>query len=251
MPFFGESHHIHCQFAGDLVFNESQGKQISEGGAVEFTTWLIYVSVIGVLILSPGPSALLCLSDGLNYGRLHATPTVLGGATAALCLMLVSIVGLGAVLVASDQLFYGLKLAGAGYLCWLGSRALLVHKHTGVVDQMDSSPLEIQNQLEAPWFARFWKGFLVGISNPKDLLFFIALFPGFIEPMRPLGEQYIALALTWFLIDCGAMLMYAGLGANLAPWMSRASNMVKLQKGLGVAFIGLGVGLAITAEAGD
>ena len=54
---------------------------------MELNTWLLYISVISLLILSPGPSALLCISDGLKFGNKKAIPTILGGAIAALVLM--------------------------------------------------------------------------------------------------------------------------------------------------------------------
>ena len=72
---------------------------------MELSTWLLYVSVISLLIFSPGPSTLLCVSDGLKFGKKKSIPTVLGGAIAALVLMTLSASGLGAILVASETLF--------------------------------------------------------------------------------------------------------------------------------------------------
>ncbi|WP_246009035.1 LysE family transporter [Vreelandella nanhaiensis] len=64
-------------------------------------TWLTYVGVIFALIIFPGPVALLCTSHGLKFGRKHTTATVLGGALSSLVLMMVSSLGLGAILAAS------------------------------------------------------------------------------------------------------------------------------------------------------
>jgi homoserine/homoserine lactone efflux protein len=64
---------------------------------MELSVWLLYISVVSVLILSPGPSALLCMSDGVKFGNKKTMPTILGGAIAALALMSVSALGLGAM----------------------------------------------------------------------------------------------------------------------------------------------------------
>jgi len=58
---------------------------------MELSTWLLYISVISILLISPGPSALLCVSDGLKFGNKKTIPTVLGGASAALVLMSISL----------------------------------------------------------------------------------------------------------------------------------------------------------------
>jgi homoserine/homoserine lactone efflux protein len=86
---------------------------------------------------------------------------------------------------------------------------------------------------------------MVGISNPKDLLFFIALFPGFMSVDLPQFEQYIILACTWFFIDCVSMFMYAGLGSKISPWISNNSNLVN--RTVGGIFIVLGAALAVSS----
>ena len=87
---------------------------------MELATWLVYLSVISLLIFSPGPSALLCVSDGLKFGNKKTIPTIIGGAIAALVLMSISAAGLGAILVASKTLFFTIKMLGALYLIYLG-----------------------------------------------------------------------------------------------------------------------------------
>ena len=136
-------------------------------------TWITYVGVITALIVFPGPVALLCTSHGLRFGRHRATATVLGGGLASLVLMLVSALGLGAILAASETAFSLLKVVGGGYLIFLGIQAWRAKPQPpspgldGAVPDLPAPRASIGRL--------FRHGFMVGVSNPKDLLFFAAL----------------------------------------------------------------------------
>jgi len=212
---------------------------------MEFNTWLIYISVIGLLIASPGPSSLLCMSDGLKFGTKNTIPTILGGASSALVLMSISAVGLGAILAASETLFFVIKLVGALYLMFLG------WKSWSDGDLKIESPISGDNECKAVhylWYRLYRKGFMVGISNPKDLLFFIALFPSFMRADLPQLEQYVVLACTWFVVECVCMLMYAGLGSKISPLLSTAKSMTIINRTVGSVFVCLGSALAVSAS---
>jgi len=198
--------------------------------------------VISLLIFSPGPSALLCISDGLKYGNKKTIPTILGGAIAALLLMSISAIGLAAILVASQLLFVTIKIVGACYLIYLGFCAWKENP-IAITDPIDNKRATAQ---QYSWFRLFKKGFMVGISNPKDLLFFIALFPSFMSADLPQTEQYIVLACTWFVIDCSSMFMYAGLGNKIAPLLKKTSTLQLVNRIVASVFILLGSALLIS-----
>ncbi|WP_205340703.1 LysE family translocator [Denitrificimonas caeni] len=208
---------------------------------MELSTWLVYISVISVLICSPGPSAVLCMSNGLQYGNKKTIPTILGGAIAALLLMTISAVGLGAVLVASETLFFLIKIIGALYLVYLGWTAW---QNTNV--KLVGTAVNKRTLVNYSFFSLFQKGFMVGISNPKDLLFFIALFPSFMSADLPQIQQYVVLACTWFVIDCTSMFMYARLGSKISPWLAETNRMNLVNRSVGSLFIVLGSALAIS-----
>lgn len=209
---------------------------------MEWSTWLVYISVISILIFSPGPSALLCIADGVKFGNKKTIPTILGGAIAALILMSISAVGLGAILAASEHLFFVIKMLGALYLIYLGWSAW----KEGKIDLPSETTINTK-LVSYSSVTLFRKGFMVGISNPKDLLFFIALFPSFMDAQLPQVEQYIVLASTWFLIDCSSMFMYAGLGAKISPLLAKPRTMNIVNRVVGSVFITLGGALAASA----
>ena len=208
---------------------------------MDLSTWLLYISVISILLLSPGPSGLLCLSDGLKFGHKKAIPTVLGGATSALVLMTISAIGLGAVLAASTTLFLVIKLLGAAYLIYLG---LMAWKEGGIKIEANTSNTKTLINYSA--FKRYQKGFMVGISNPKDLLFFIALFPSFMNTELPAFNQYMILASTWFVLECISMFMYVCLGSKISPFLSKPTNVKFVNRSVASIFIFLGGALALS-----
>ncbi|MGB5866835.1 MAG: LysE family translocator [Arcobacteraceae bacterium] len=209
---------------------------------MELSTWLLYISVISLLIFSPGPSALLCVSDGLKYGNKKTIPTILGGAIAALVLMTVSAIGLGSILAASETLFFIIKIVGAFYLIYLG-----IKTWRDSDSHLCNDYSKQETSLNYSFYSLFQKGFMVGISNPKDLLFFIALFPSFMDVTLPQTQQYIILAITWFIIDCTSMFIYAGLGSKINPFISKANNINILNRTIGSVFVFLGGLLAFSA----
>lgn len=208
---------------------------------MELNTWLVYISVIGILIFSPGPSALLCVSDGLKYGNKKTIPTIIGGAVAALVLMSISAAGLGAILIASEKLFFIIKLIGGFYLIYLG---WTTWKEGSI--KVEITPENSSSFINYSFFSLLRKGFMVGISNPKDLIFFIALFPSFMNAALPQTEQYMVLACTWFILDCTSMFMYAGLGSKISPWLSQTKTRILVNRTVGSLFIILGSTLAIS-----
>jgi len=203
--------------------------------------WLAYTGVIAALIAIPGPSALISMTHGLRYGRRQALATVTGGVLAALILMSASALGLGAILAASTTAFTLLKIVGAAYLVWLGISAWR--------DKGHDAPMAAPEMEDAPGAMRlFRKGFMVGISNPKDLLFFAALFPNFIDANQPHALQFATLALTWAVLDCSIMFSYACAGRRLSGVFSNPKRLRMLNRSTGSLFVFAGGALALSAK---
>ena len=205
--------------------------------------WLLYVSVVLAVIVTPGPSAALCLTHGARHGVWRATATVLGGMVASLTLMSLSALGLGAAIAASTTLFLAIKFAGAAYLIWLG----VAMWRAPVDDTAPARPKEAPTPavVQVTW-GRLWRqGFLVGIGNPKDLLFFGALFPQFLDPTKPMAPQFALLAATWLAVDGLAMTGYAALGTRIGPALRRSGAGRLFNRLTGGAFIAAGGALAV------
>ncbi|KOX65098.1 lysine transporter LysE [Pseudomonas psychrophila] len=180
-------------------------------------TWLLFSSAALVVILIPGPLSLLMISNSLNYGLRRSYPAFLGGVFASICLLSASALGLGALLLASEKLFSALKIVGALYLFYLAWQSW---KHS-------RQPATVTNVPEAapkPRFsALFGRAFVLGASNPKDILFFAAFLPQFLNPDLPFLNQLLVMIATWTVLDLLCKLAY-GLGAHGAAGYLRSGK---------------------------
>lgn len=189
-------------------------------------------------VISPGPDFAVVLSRSLAHGRRPAIWTSVGIGAGILVHSAYTVAGLGLVLAASPKAFAILKLCGAAYLGWLGLRSLrfagrgAMPEHAG---RTGCSP-------GSSWL----QGFLTNVLNPKAALFFIALFPAFVNPATPRWVQagygvWMALATTaWFILV--AMLFTRESVCDryraFSPWVDRI---------LGVVFLAFAVGVAATS----
>lgn len=205
---------------------------------------MTYVGVITALISFPGPVALLCTTHGLRFGRQRALATVLGGTLASLVMMLLSALGLGAILATSETAFLVLKLVGGAYLIFLGVQAWRAQPQSPARGPQGPAA---QCRHHAPVTRLFRHGFTVGISNPKDLLFFAALFPNFITVGEPQAMQFVVLALTWLVIDITLMSIYAAMGSGVGRWFDRPGRVRAFNRATGGLFMAAG-GTLVTSS---
>jgi len=179
--------------------------------------WLLFAGAALVVILIPGPLSLLMISNSLNYGVRRSWPAFAGGVTASIALLSASALGLGALLMASERLFSALKLVGALYLFYLAWQSWQEARQV-------PAAREIERAAQAPRFGRlFGRAFILGGSNPKDILFFAAFLPQFLSAGQPLLPQLLVMILTWAVLDLCCKLAY-GLGAQGAARYLRSGR---------------------------
>ena len=203
------------------------------------STWLLYVAAVLVLTVTPGPSVLMCISTSVQHGPRRAMIASLGSTSAIACIMLLSMLGLGAVLAASETLFSTLKWLGAGYLAYLGTTSLL--SKTSSIAVPDASMPQVSAH------ALFGRGILVGASNPKALLFFGALFPQFIEPSAPQAAQFVILGVTFIFFELLWLSIYASTAARARHWLQKPRRATLFNRVTGAVFL-LAAGLLATAR---
>jgi threonine/homoserine/homoserine lactone efflux protein len=170
-------------------------------------TWLLFASAALVVILIPGPLSLLMISNSLNYGLRRSWPAFIGGVSASICLLSASALGLGALLLASEQVFSVLKIVGAFYLFYLAWQSWQESRRPA------SGPSVSTSEVSPRFRQLFWRAFGLGGSNPKDILFFAAFLPQFLSADRPFMPQLVVMILTWAVLDLCCKLAY-GLGAH-------------------------------------
>ena len=169
--------------------------------------WLLFCMTEAVLCLIPGPAVLFVVSVALGRGLRPGITAALGILAGNVLYFALSATGVAAVLVASSTLFSLLKLAGAGYLIWLGLCMLFKGAGQTAIVTATRDP------------QTFLRGFLVQAANPKALVFFVALLPQFINPDGPVGLQILILGASSVLIEflvLGAYVVLAARAGQLA-----------------------------------
>ncbi|MFV0524919.1 MAG: LysE family translocator [Acidimicrobiales bacterium] len=193
------------------------------------------------LIVVPGPSVLFVVSRAVSFGRRTALVTVLGNVVGVYAQVVLVAVGLGAIVARSIAVFTAVKLAGAGYLVWLGVQAM---RH-----RRDAATVEVAPE-RGSFRSVFLDGVVVGAANPKAIVFFAAILPQFVSPTgAPAGVQMLVLGGVFSmvaLVSDGAW----GLAAGTArTWFARSPRRLeRLRAGGGLVMIGLGAQLAVTGR---
>src|SRR6201997_496931 len=142
-----------------------------------------FVLITIVLIIPPGPIVTLIIATGATRGARAALTTVAGTTLGNALLLAAIALGLNWVHAHADLLFNALRWTGAAYLIWLGVQAW---RHAG----------EESHKLLETGRARFVRGLLVALSNPKTIVFFTAFLPQFLDPRLPAGPQLAAMCVA-------------------------------------------------------
>jgi homoserine/homoserine lactone efflux protein len=195
-------------------------------------TWLAFFAACWVISLSPGAGAIASMSSGLQYGFWRGYWNALGLQLGLALQIVIVAAGVGAILSTSATAFYAIKWFGVVYLVYLGIKQW--RAIPGEISD-DASPRPIGKPL-----ALMFRGFLVNISNPKALVFMLAVLPQFIDPHAPLVEQYVILGVTMICVDLIVMAGYTGLAAKVL----RLLRTPKQQRRMNRTFAGLFIGAA-------
>ncbi|MFG3100810.1 LysE family translocator [Streptomyces sp. NPDC048182] len=195
-----------------------------------------------LLIVVPGPSVLFVVGRALAQGRRAALTTVLGNTLGAYVLVAAVALGVGSVVARSAVVFTCLKLAGAAYLVRLGLKAWRERR----------SPLGVlAGDGEARGALRtLGEGFVVGVSNPKTIVFFAAVLPQFTDRGRGhLTLQMLLLGLVFNAIAIASDSVWGLAAASARDWFARSPGRLSLIGGIGgLTMIGLGVTVAATGR---
>ncbi|MDO5289189.1 MAG: LysE family transporter [Pseudomonadota bacterium] len=210
---------------------------------MDWHVWLAYLAAAWLIALSPGSGAVLSMSHGLAYGVRQASATIWGLQIGLAFILLVAGLGVGAVLVASGTAFWVVKVVGALYLCWLGLKQWRAPVNVG-------NPLDAADAAHAPRLSvrqRVLMGALTNATNPKGIVFMVAVLPQFIDPKRPLALQLLILLATTLSTDVVVMHGYAFLASRLrallrTPRARRVQNRVfgGVLMGMGASLLAVG-----------
>jgi len=186
--------------------------------------WTGFFIACWMISLSPGAGAIASMSAGVTLGFRRGYWTAIGLQLGLALQIAVVAVGVGALLATSQLAFTLIKWFGVLYLAYLAIR------------QWRAAPMDLGAQVadeRAPprIGALLLRGFLVNVSNPKALIFMLAVLPQFVDPQAPLTAQYLIIAATMITVDLIVMAGYTGLAARVltllrTPRQQRLTNRV-------------------------
>ena len=209
--------------------------------SIEHFAAFVVASVI--LLVIPGPTIIMVITQALAHGRRIAFASVLGVGLGDLVATSLSIAGAGALLAASASLFQVLKFVGAAYLIWIGYK-------------MWRSPAQIPDMTEAeipdasgrPGVI-FRDSFLITALNPKGILFFVAFVPQFIDPTVPYAPQAAVYVITFTLLGIANAAMFALVAAGARQTIRRPRVMRAAMRTGGSLLMMAGIAAALTRRA--
>ncbi|MDO5288824.1 MAG: LysE family translocator [Pseudomonadota bacterium] len=211
-------------------------------------TSLAFFATAFMLALAPGPDNLFVLMQSATGGRRVGFAVVCGLMIGVLVHTLAVALGLAAVFAASATAFTALKLAGAAYLLYLAWGAW--HAPAMQAEQLPDASHAGAQAAHTPWHRLVLRGVFMNLTNPKVVLFFLALLPQFVQPGRgPVGTQILWLGLIFI---AAASLVFSAVVLAASALRTRLLGSAKAQRLLNrvtaLVFVGLAARLALATR---
>lgn len=209
---------------------------------MSFNFIMLFSTTVFVASIIPGPSMLLALTHGMQYGAKRTIASAMGNVTVTLIQASVSIVGLGTILIASETIFQFVKWTGAAYLIYMG--VMILRSST-----LSLSPSEAYDTTKGNSLRKMYlQAAFVTAGNPKAIVFFTAVFPQFIDPNAAFLVQSCMLMGICAFIAFSCFMIYAIGGQKIVSLFSQATVGKHVKRIIGGTFIGAGIGLAASTK---
>lgn len=199
-------------------------------------TWWLFVGAVFLLSGTPGPNMLHILTRSVDMGLKRSVAAMAGCLSAVVLVLAASAAGLTTLLLALPGAFEVIRYAGVAYLLYLGVKAW----------RADIAPLDVSEAVLPRSLSRtalFRGGFLIGISNPKLILFAVAFLPQFINPARAQVPQFATLVATFAVIEAFWYGVYALGGRSLSRYLAKPAVKRAFNRMTGAIFVGFGLAL--------
>ena len=194
--------------------------------------WIPFVLATTVILVIPGPTIILVISQSVTHGRRSVLPLVSGVLLGDFTAMTLSLLGLGTILSASATLFAIFKWIGAIYLLYLGVK--LWRANPEEISATKPSRMASSRSI-------FWSSFIVTALNPKSIAFFVAFLPQFIRPTEPLPQQLLLLGGTFLILATVNAALYAIFAGQLSEHIQKTRVRRWFNRVGGSALIGAGI----------
>jgi len=199
---------------------------------MELKVWLAFVLAAWIILVIPGPTIILVISQAVAHGRRSVVPLVAGVLLGDFSAMSLSLLGLGALLAASAAVFILLKWAGALYLIFLGVKLWRTRPGDGAATAAAAA---------ASAGALFRRAYIVTALNPKSIAFFVAFLPQFVDPGRAVFMQLALLGATFLTLAGVNAALYGLFAGQLRATIRKPLVRQWFNRCGGTALIGAGI----------
>lgn len=208
---------------------------------MEWHVWLAFFGAAIAISVSPGAGAIQSMATGLTHGVRRGYWSILGLEIGLMLQLALVAIGLGAAVAGSIVAFNIIKWIGVAYLIYLAVRQW----RTAAIDLR----AQVGKATEAGRTGLVVRGFLVNATNPKGLVFFLAVLPQFVVPTAPLLPQYLAIGATMIAVDLVVMGLYTGLAVRLLTWLHTPRQQTILNRAFSGLFAAAAVVLSLVRRA--
>jgi len=192
-----------------------------------------------LIVLLPGPDTLVVVRNLVRGGRAVAAKTVLGVLSGLSVWVVTAALGLSAVLRASQDAYFALRIAGAAYLVWIGVQSL--RSRGQVAGPEEDAPSRRRALLGRGYAA----GLLTDLLNPKVGVFFVTFLPGFIPHGTSVGWMSLLLGGIFVVLTAVYFVVLLAVSGPVTRWMTTARIRRRMDRGTGLVLIGFGLRLAL------
>lgn len=203
--------------------------------------YLLFLLICLVATFSPGPAVFMVVRNSATYGLHKAMSGILGNVVAMLSMATLSAGGLSVVILTSEYLYLAIKILGGSYLIYLGIKSWRSGKQLINTELSDNSPKSARRI--------FVESYIVGVTNPKAIAFYTALFPQFISSDQSILPQFAVLSLTFASLSFMALFSYALITTKCAPLFATSRINQVINRVAGTIFIGFGISLLSSRQA--
>lgn len=204
--------------------------------------FLAFCLAVTVLVLLPGPIVTLVIANSLSHGSRTGLATVAGASIGNALLLAATAIGLVTVFSLLSEVFEVVRWFGATYLIWLGLKAW--RAHSGKLSEAIAPPAPRSAQ------AVGLQGFLIAVTNPKAIVFYIAFLPQFVDPHLPAGPQLVAMSGAMIAIALVTDTTYALLAGRIRGWFTSPGRRRLQGRITGTLLIGTGCTLLLARRGG-
>lgn len=208
-----------------------------DNAAMRWELWLAFIGASVAISVSPGAGAIQSMATGLSHGLRRGWWSVAGLQIGLMTQLAVVAIGLGAAVSKSLVAFTVIKWIGVLYLIYLA-----VRQWRAAADDLTA---EVGVAADCGRLSLLARGALVNLTNPKGLVFLLAVLPQFVMPAEPLLPQYLAIAITMLVVDVIVMGAYTGLAARVLRVLRTPRQQNALNRAMSGLFAVAAVALSL------